>query len=103
MPRDSEEPLLSPEGIQRIARLARLRIEPEDLGRWGVQMMRIVDHVRKLREIPDGELPEPAAPPETTLRLDEASPGDGRQELAANAGQLSHGLAPVPRVVDPAR
>ncbi len=100
---DAEDVFLSPEGIQRVARLARLRIDAGSLGRWGAQMERIVEHVQKLREIPDSELPEPSLPPETTLRLDEPTAGTGRQELEANAGQLVHGLVPVPRVVDPAR
>ena len=99
----AEDVFLSPASIQRVARLARLRIDPAELGRWGEQMERIVDHVRKLTEIPESDLPEPLPPPETTLRLDEASAGTGRQELSANAGKLVHGLVPVPRVVDPAR
>jgi aspartyl-tRNA(Asn)/glutamyl-tRNA(Gln) amidotransferase subunit C len=100
---DAEEGFLSPEGIGRIARLARLRIDPGDLGRWGEQMERIVEYVRRLREIPESELPEPSTPHNTTLRLDEASLGTGREELLTNAGKMAHGLVPVPRVVDPAR
>ena len=99
----AEDVFLSPEGIRHVARLARLRIDTADLGRWGEQMERIVEHVRKLTEIPDSELPEPSPPPETTLRLDEPAAGDGLAELSANAGKMAHGLVPVPRVVDPAR
>ncbi len=98
-----KETFLSPEGIERIARLARLRINPLDLGRFREQMERIVEHVRHLREIPESELPDPRRPPETTLRLDEACQGSGKESLTANAGRLAHGLVPVPRVVDSAR
>jgi aspartyl-tRNA(Asn)/glutamyl-tRNA(Gln) amidotransferase subunit C len=99
----TEDVFLSPEGVARIARLARLRIDPGDLGRWGEQMERIVEHVRKLREIPESELPQPSSPPETTLRLDEAEAGTGREELLTNAASVAHGLVPVPRVVDSGR
>jgi len=99
----AKDVFLSPEGVARIARLARLRIDPLDLGRWGEQMERIVEHVRQLREIAEEELPEPRRPPETTLRLDEATPVQGREALLANAGKVAHGLVPVPRVVDTGR
>jgi aspartyl-tRNA(Asn)/glutamyl-tRNA(Gln) amidotransferase subunit C len=100
---DTQEGFLSPEGIRRVARLAKLRIDSGDAGRWVEQMERIVEHVRTLREIPDSDLPATAPPSETTLRLDEATPGAGREELTKNAGVMLHGLVPVPRVVDPAR
>ncbi len=100
---EKEEAFLSPEGVRRVARLARLRIDSADLGRWVEQLERIVEHVRHLREIPDSDLPRTIPPPATTLRLDEPEAGDGRDELAKNAGSIVHGLVPVPRVVGPAR
>ena len=100
---NKEGTFLSPEGILRVARLARLRIDSADLGRWVEQMERIVEHVRQLGEIAESDLPAVLAPSETTLRLDQPEPGSGREELSRNAGAMLHGLVPVPRVVDPAR
>jgi aspartyl/glutamyl-tRNA(Asn/Gln) amidotransferase C subunit len=97
------DPFLSPAGVAKVARLARIEIPAGELAHWGEQVEKIVDHVNRLREIPDAELPEIADAPETTLRVDMPVAGSGSGELNRNAGEMSHGHVPVPRVVDSAR
>ncbi len=95
-----ENPFLTPEGIARVAELARLRVAPEELAAWAVQMRRIVAHVDRLREIPEHLLPESAPTFDTTLRADVPCAGDGAEEIERNAGQQAHRHVVVPRVVE---
>jgi aspartyl/glutamyl-tRNA(Asn/Gln) amidotransferase C subunit len=96
----SDNPFLTPEGIARIAVLARLRVPPAELPAWADQMRKIVVHVDRLREIPDELLPDPAPPFETPIRADAPSAGDGARELERNAGRRAHNHVVVPRVVE---
>lgn len=86
-----------------MARLARIEIPPPELPHWGAQVEKIVEHVDRLRQIPDSLLPAVAEAPGTPLRIDTPSPGAGFAELQRNAAEMSHDHVPVPRVVDSAR
>jgi aspartyl/glutamyl-tRNA(Asn/Gln) amidotransferase C subunit len=97
---NKKNPFLSPEGVARIAELARLRVAEGELAAWAAQMERIVAHVDRLNEIPEQLLPEPPSPPATPLRLDEPERGEGASELACNAREMAHGQVVVPRVVE---
>lgn len=98
-----ENPFLSREGVERIARLARLHLSPGEADGLAPKLEHILAHIERIAEIPDAELPEPEAPPPTPLRTDRPIPGEGREELARNAAVTAHGLVPVPRVVDASR
>ena len=103
MSADPRATFLTPSGVARVARLARLELAPDEFARLAPQLESIVAHIEKIAEIPDAELPEPDPPRDTPLRADTPVPGDGREEIAANARAIAHGLVPVPRVVDAAR
>ena len=103
MSSDSKPAFLSPAGIRRVARLARLDLTPEELSVIAPQLESIVAHMEKIAEIAEKDLPGTDVPPPTPLRADRAVPGEGLRELAENAGKIVHGHVPVPRVVDSAR
>lgn len=103
MSSDPAAAFLSPSGIERVARLARLKMDPAEFAHLAPQLRSIVGHIEKLAEIPEEALGEAGAPPPTTLRADHAVRGDGRAELEENARATAHGHVPVPRVVDSAR
>jgi aspartyl-tRNA(Asn)/glutamyl-tRNA(Gln) amidotransferase subunit C len=98
-----ENPFLSREGVERIARLARLRLAPGEAEDLAPKLEHILAHIERIAEIADADLPEREAPPPTPLRVDRPVAGEGREELARNAAVMSHGLVPVPRVVDSGR
>lgn len=103
MPSNPKADFLSPSGIERIASLARLRLDPADFATLGPQLRDILGHIQKIAEIPESELADPPMAPATPLREDRAVAGDGRAELEENARVKAHGHVPVPRVVDSAR
>ena len=99
----AENPFLSREGVERIASLARLRLEPGEAADIAPKLEHVLAHIERILEIPDAELPEATASAATPLREDRPVPGDGRDELERNAAVRAHGLVPVPRVVDAGR
>ena len=103
MTSELENPFLSREGVERIARLARLHLAPGEADGLAPKLEHVLSHIERIAEIPDADLPEPEAPPATPLRADRPVAGEGREELARNAAVTSHGFVPVPRVVDAGR
>jgi aspartyl-tRNA(Asn)/glutamyl-tRNA(Gln) amidotransferase subunit C len=103
MTSDPKAAFLTPSGIERIARLARLRLDAADFDVLAPQLQDILGHIEKIAEIPESALAETAPPPATPLRDDRPVAGDGWAELSENAGATAHGHVPVPRVVDSAR
>ena len=103
MPSDPKAAFLSPSGIERIASLARLRLDAGEFATLGPQLRDILGHIEKIAEIPEADLADTAVAPPTPLREDRAVVGDGRTELEDNARATAHGHVPVPRVVDSAR
>jgi aspartyl/glutamyl-tRNA(Asn/Gln) amidotransferase C subunit len=103
MTSDPKAAFLSPSGIERIARLARLRLDAAEFDVLAPQLRDILGHIEKIAEIPESALAETVPPPATPMRSDHPAAGDGWAELSANAGVTAHGHVPVPRVVDSAR
>lgn len=99
----SENPFLTVEGVVRVARLARLRLDPAEAAALAPKLGHILEHIERIAGISDADLPEPEPSPATTLRADRPVAGAGHAELARNAAVTSHGLVPVPRVVDASR
>ena len=98
-----ENPFLTREGIARVARLARLRLAPEEADALAPKLGHVLEHIERIAEIPDADLPEPEPPAPTLLREDRSRPGAGSEELSRNAAVTAHGLVPVPLVVDSTR
>lgn len=90
------------EEASKLARLARLKVEGEELERLRTQLGRIVGFVEQLREV-DVEGVEPmthAIPLTLPRRADEASDDVvGRRALEGSAG-YEEGLVRLPRVVE---
>jgi aspartyl-tRNA(Asn)/glutamyl-tRNA(Gln) amidotransferase subunit C len=98
-----ENPFLTREGIARLARLARLRLAPEEIDALAPKLAHVLGHIERIAEIPDAELPDPEPPAATILREDRPVAGTGSEELSRNAAVTAHGLVPVPLVVGSAR
>ena len=85
--------------IKHIAKLARLRIEDDQLDKFESEMENIVGMVEKLPDIQDEMTLDPDNP--MILRKDEAVQDKfTRQELMQNAPQVKAGCLVVPKTVE---
>lgn len=85
--------------IKHIAKLARLRIEDDQLDKFELEMQNIVGMVEKLPDIQDEMTLDPDNP--MILRKDVAVQDKfTRQELMQNAPQVKAGCLVVPKTVE---
>jgi len=93
--------MISAEEINKIARLAHLRLNEDEKKRFATEVGRILDYVDKLSEIDT----EKIAPLSHTLdihnifRNDEVAPSMPRDEALSNAPQKDDRFFRVPKVV----
>ena len=93
---------ISGEQIQYIARLARLKTDPEEAGFYAEQLTRIMNLVEEMNKI-DTEGIEPMAHPQDTslrLRADEVTAENLREEYQNIAPATAQGLYLVPKVIE---
>lgn len=86
--------------VGRVARLARMRLEPDEAARMRDELATILKYMERLRGV-DTEGVEPFAHPHLhacRLRRDLAAPGLERDELLAQAPDGSEGMFRVPPV-----
>ncbi len=86
--------------IKHIAKLARLRIDDEELKKFENDMQGIVDMVENL---PDDIKDEPLLDPENAMTLREDKVGEkkfSRDELTKNAPHVTAGCLVVPKTVE---
>lgn len=97
--------------VRRIAGLARLELEEDEVARLADELGRILDHVEELRELEpdrpreperppgsDGEPPDPAADAPATLRPDVPSPDPMAAGPERAAPDWRDGFFVVPRL-----
>lgn len=97
--------------VRRIAGLARLELEEDEVERLAEEMGRILDHVDELREVVlddhrepepppelDGEPPDPASDARPTLRPDVPSPDPMAAGPERAAPDWRDGFFVVPRL-----
>jgi aspartyl-tRNA(Asn)/glutamyl-tRNA(Gln) amidotransferase subunit C len=92
---------VTPDQIEYIARLARLRFTAEELAGFTPQFNQIVEYVEKLNEADTaGVEPMASLIEETTsLRADEPGPMLTAAEALRNAPKKTEGFFSVPKVV----
>lgn len=93
--------VLSPDVVERIARLARLRLTDDERVVYARQLTRILDYAGQLdRVATEGVPPMTHVDEESALeRADEVRPSLGRDESLANAPDSVSGLFVVPRAI----
>lgn len=93
---------LSEQEVRKIAHLARLRIEEDDIPNYAQNLSRIIDFVDQLEQADTSDV-EPMAHPldkAQPLRADEVTETDQRDEYQKNAPKVEAGLYLVPRVIE---
>ena len=56
------ERLISPEEVRHVARLARLALDEDEVGRYAVQLSAILEHVDAVRRLDTADVPPTAHP-----------------------------------------
>lgn len=93
---------LTLEQVAHIARLARLRLTPEELETYREQLSAILDHVAQLSELDTNGIPPTSSvlPEQARLRPDEPRPGIGAEVLEKNAPDWEDDQFRVPPVFE---
>ena len=90
------------ETARRVAKLARIKVEDEDLPALAQDFNRILGFVEQLNEV-DVEGVEPmtsVTPMRLKRRVDEVTDGDQQDKVLANAPDAREGFFAVPKVVE---
>jgi aspartyl-tRNA(Asn)/glutamyl-tRNA(Gln) amidotransferase subunit C len=86
--------------VRRIARLARLRLTPEEEERYTQQLSDILDYATRLQKVDTSAIPPTSTvlPLAAPLRPDEARPSLPRELILANAPAAEEGMFRIPPV-----
>ena len=90
------------EDVEKIAHLARLGIEPEQLETYTRNLSDILDLVEQMNQVNTDDIETMAHPRDTRLRLrpDVVSEGNQRDKFMKLAPASENGLFLVPKVLD---
>ena len=93
---------ISKEEVRHIARLAKLRLSPEEIERFQVELSSILDYIEQLRQVDmTGITPAPKyASIGNAPREDEVEPSLPVDDVMANAPAKENNMFAVPKVID---
>lgn len=93
---------LSPDDIQRMARLSRIAVSDTELARFGQQLNSLFGLIEKLQAVDTTGIEPMSHARDVALRLrdDAVSETDQRAAFQAIAPAVSDGLYLVPKVID---
>jgi aspartyl-tRNA(Asn)/glutamyl-tRNA(Gln) amidotransferase subunit C len=93
---------LTIEEVEHIAGLARLKLTDEEKARYREQLSAILDYAARLQSLDTAGIPPTSSvlPPRTVLRPDEPKPGLSREDLLANAPDITDDQFRVPPVLE---
>lgn len=94
--------VLSREHVERVAKLARLALTPEQVERFGKELSSILEHVARLQSVDVTNVEPMAHPTELTNRMDEDVPRAAMplEDVLANAPSTEQAYLAVPKVLD---
>jgi aspartyl-tRNA(Asn)/glutamyl-tRNA(Gln) amidotransferase subunit C len=88
--------------IEKVARLARLRLSEEEKSTFGIQLEQILGHMEQLNRV-DTSGVEPtshAIPVSNAFREDETKPSYPKEDVIGIAPSEEDGFFRVPRIID---
>ena len=93
---------ISSDQINHIARLARLKTDPEKSEYYAGQLSRIMDLVEQMNKIDIGDIEPMSHPQDAALRLraDEVTAENHREDFQSIAPDAHNGLYLVPKVIE---
>jgi aspartyl-tRNA(Asn)/glutamyl-tRNA(Gln) amidotransferase subunit C len=93
---------LTVEQVEHIARLARLKLTPEEIERYRLQLSAILDYANRLQAVDTSGIPPTSSvlPPRSVLREDQARPGLPLEDLLQNAPDSKDRQFRVPPILE---
>jgi aspartyl-tRNA(Asn)/glutamyl-tRNA(Gln) amidotransferase subunit C len=93
---------LTIEQVEHVARLARLRLAPDELEKMREQLSNILDHFQLLQELDVSDVPPTAQVTEllNVMRSDEVRPSLSREDALANAPDQRDGMFRVKAIFE---
>lgn len=94
--------ILTPEEVEHIAELARLRLSQAEKDRFRTQLSAILDYAARLQTIDTSGIPPTSSvlPARSVLREDESRPGLAREQLLRNASHIEADQFQAPLILD---
>ena len=94
--------VVTEEDIKHVAKLAKLEIPEDELGKFTEQMDKIIAMVEQLSELDTEDVPVTTHGMATSsvMREDKAVPGTDRDKLFENVKRHENGLVKVPAMMD---
>lgn len=93
---------LTPEEVDHVALLSRLKLTPEERMCFTTQLNSILEHFEELQQVATSEVPpmSHAVPMSNVMREDAPQPSLTPEEALANAPDQARGYFRVPRVIE---
>jgi aspartyl-tRNA(Asn)/glutamyl-tRNA(Gln) amidotransferase subunit C len=93
---------LTTKEVEHVARLARLRLSPDELEKMRAQLSNILEHIDMLKEVDVSDVPPTAQVTDllNILRADETHPSLPREDVLANAPDQQEGMFRVKAIFD---
>jgi aspartyl-tRNA(Asn)/glutamyl-tRNA(Gln) amidotransferase subunit C len=85
---------LTTKEVEHVARLARLRLAPDEIEKMRAQLSNILEHIDMLKEVDVTDVPPTAQVTDllNILREDETRPSLPREDVLANAPEQQDGM-----------
>lgn len=93
---------ISEEDVKKIAKLARLRLEPEEVGLYRGQLLKILDSMAELSKLETSQVPPTTSVLglSNVMREDEPRPFGDPEKLLANAPEREGPYFKVRKVIE---
>lgn len=88
--------------VEKIARLAHLKLSPSEIAHFAVQLEKVLEHIRQLERLDTKGVAETvhALPQQNVWREDTVRPGLTQAQALAAAPQAEDGCFRVPRIIE---
>jgi aspartyl-tRNA(Asn)/glutamyl-tRNA(Gln) amidotransferase subunit C len=88
--------------VDHVARLARLALTDEERERFGQQLVQILEHAERVREVAAEDVPPTAQPVplSNVFRDDSPRPSLPQEDALAGAPEVEQGRFKVPRIIE---
>ena len=88
--------------VDHVARLARLALTDEERERFGKQLVQILEHAERVREVAAEDVPPTShpVPLRNVLRDDTPRPSLSQEEALSGAPEVEQSRFKVPRIIE---